>query len=131
MLAESGLCAFVQLIMLLTLSLSSRYGRVHYGPMNSDELLSGQPFPDRLDAELARKLVELARSSDPKDVDHLVMIGMTRGLRHVRLAIDSVSAQRSLALEARSVRLAHLLLWATVAAALAAVANVVAVLLLA
>jgi hypothetical protein len=85
---------------------------------------------------VADQLIALARSPRSEDVDLLIKIGMTRGLRHPRFAVEAIEAElgqrfarESAQLAKQSVRLAELLLWVTALAAVAAVANVVAVLI--
>jgi hypothetical protein len=101
---------------------------------NDDPLASGPPFGDLLDAKTAKRLTDLARSSRSEDVDLLIQVGMTRGLRHPRFAVEAIEAQlgqqfarQSVTLAEQSVKLARLLLWVALLAAIAAVANVVAV----
>ncbi len=53
-----------------------------------------EEFADRLDLRTAQGLVKLARSAKPEDADYLAETAMTRGIRHVRIAVDVVQAQR-------------------------------------
>lgn len=99
-------------------------------------LATTEPFPDRLELNVARELTRLARSTSTEDVDLLIQAGMTRGLRHPRFAIQAIEAElgqrfarQTVDLAEKSVRLARVMLWVTVLAAVAAVANVAAVLL--
>jgi hypothetical protein len=99
-----------------------RRGRSTEVESSEDLLATSKPFPSHLKPNVARELIELARSEKSEDTDRLMLIAMTRGLRHVRLAIDSVAAEQS-------VRIGKFLLWATVAAVLAATASAVAAIL--
>ena len=98
------------------------------------DLLEGGPLPDRLEPALARELIALARSTRSDDTNLLIQVGMTRGLRHPRFAVQAIavereqqSAKESVALAAQSVKVAKLAFWVTLLAAVAAAANVVAV----
>ena len=76
-------------------------------------------LPAHLDKEDARAVIRLARSRRPSDVDTLLEIAMTWGLRHPRIAIDAVTAQQAAAIARR-------LLWTSALAAIAAVASAIA-----
>ena len=83
---------------------------------------------------LAAELTRLARSTKTEDVDLLIQVGMTRGLRHPRFAVQAIEAQlgqqfarQSVTLAEQSLKQARLLLLVTLLAAIAAVANVIAV----
>jgi len=89
---------------------------------SEDLLATSERFPSHLERDVALKLIKLARSDKPEDTDRLMLIAMTRGLRHPRLAIEAVAAEQT-------VRIAKFLLWATVLAALAAIASAVAAIL--
>ena len=96
-------------------------------------LTTHDPLPDHLPPDVARQILELARSQEPQDIDALIEVGMTRGLRHPRLAVEAIGmqvaqqvAREQVALARQTVKLSWLLLVATALAATAAVANVVA-----
>jgi hypothetical protein len=105
--------------------------------------------------EDARELIKLARSSDAQDIDELIEIGMTRGMRHPRLAVQAIGAEvaqrmareqfalseqmgrdqlalseqmgrEQLALAQQTIKLSRMLLAATFLAALAAFLQVLA-----
>jgi hypothetical protein len=103
--------------------------------MDKNEMLATDaPLGDHLAPEVADRLIELARSTDSHDVDELIKIGMTRGLRHPRFAVEAVQmelglqfARESVDLSLQSVKVARWAVWATALAAVASVANVVAV----
>jgi hypothetical protein len=82
-------------------------------------LTTTEEFPDHLTSDVARELIRLARSRRSDDVDTLVEIAMTSGLRHPRTAIQAVAADQAAAVARR-------LFWVSVAAALAAVASAIA-----
>jgi hypothetical protein len=102
---------------------------------SEDDLLKGvELLPERLEPAVARRLIALARSTRSEDTDLLIEVGMTRGLRHPRFAVQAIEAElgqryakESVALAARSVKVAQLAFWVTLLAAVAAIANVVAV----
>src|SRR5262249_26556482 len=75
-------------------------------------LSTTEEFPDHLTHEVSRELIRLARSRRSADVDTLVEIAMTRGLRHPRIAIDAVAADQS-------AKIARRLLWVSGLAAVA------------
>jgi hypothetical protein len=105
--------------------------------MNKQELLATLvPFDDRLAPEVADLLIALARSTDSSDVNDLIKIGMTRGLRHPRFAVEAVQmevglrlAEESVGLSHATVKVARWAVWVAVIAAGASVANVIAVLI--
>jgi hypothetical protein len=119
-------------------------GRRRWCPKHSHSLEQNR----FLEPEVADRRMELARSDDDEEVNDLIKIGMTRGLRHPRLAVQAIEAQlgqhfakqsvdlaaqdvdlakHNLDLAKQNVMVARLLQWATALAALAAFANVVAV----
>ena len=98
--------------------------------MSDPTWLPAGPLGDRVADETADGLIRLARSTDPADTDQLMRIGMTRGLRHARFAIDAIAVERELlrAREARRLELTliavtSLTLLATIAQAIAAFAR--------
>jgi hypothetical protein len=86
--------------------------------------------------DLVRKVVE---SEDPKRTDDLIHIALTKGKRHARFALEALNAERegvALALEASArqrearrddelSRLQKWVIWLSVAAAFAALAQVI------
>jgi len=62
--------------------------------VSKEELLAGkEPFDNHIKLEVADVLIKLARSDDDEDINDLIRIGMTRGLRHPRIAFDAIDAQ--------------------------------------
>jgi hypothetical protein len=53
-------------------------------------LTTQDPLPDHLPPDVARQIIELARSQDPQDIDALIEVGLTRGPRHPRLAVEAM-----------------------------------------
>jgi hypothetical protein len=105
-------------------------------PKEMEDLLAGPPFTDRIDLKTANQLLELARSPKPEYTDHLIKVGMTRGLRHPRWAVQAIESQLGQRFASQSVSLAEqsvmaakqsvkVARWAALAAGLAAVAAVV------
>jgi hypothetical protein len=90
-------------------------------------------FRDHISTAEAAELIRLARSSRSEDIDKLIEIGMTRGLRHPRFAIDAIEAEigqrfarESTSLARQTVKLSWLLFGTSVAAAIAAIASAIA-----
>ena len=83
------------------------------------DLLEGPPFGDLIELEDAEKLIRLARSTKGEEVDLIIKVAMTRGLRHPRIAIEAVAAQTT-------AKMAKYLLWATILAAVAGIGSAVA-----
>lgn len=80
---------------------------------------SQEELPERLSHEDAREVSRLARASRSEETNQLLEIGMTRRLRHARIAIDGIAAEEM-------VRLTRLLYVVAVLSAVASVASAIA-----
>ena len=59
-----------------------------------DWLPEGRFSDDALSDEQAEGIQALARSKDPKKYDDLIVIGLTKGKRHGRFALEVVAKER-------------------------------------
>ena len=76
--------------------------------------------------ETADGIINLARSTNPADTDLLMRIGMTRGLRHPRFAIDAIAVERELSHAREMRRLEWTLVFVTFFTFLASIAQAIA-----
>ena len=79
-----------------------------------------------ISSETCEGIIKLARSTDPADTDQLMWIAMTRGLRHPRLAIEAIAAERELSHARRMQHLELTLIFATAFTMVAAIAQAIA-----
>jgi hypothetical protein len=84
------------------------------------------PLGDHIPPETADGIINLARSTNPADTDLLIRIGMTRGLRHPRFAVNAIAVERELSHAREMRRLEWMLVFATFFTLLASIAQAVA-----
>ncbi|WP_173071656.1 hypothetical protein [Phytohabitans houttuyneae] len=88
--------------------------------------LPAGPLGDLIADDTADGLIRLARSTDPAETDQLMRIGMTRGLRHARFAIDAIAVERELSRAKEARRLELTLIAVTGLTLLASIAQAIA-----
>jgi hypothetical protein len=51
---------------------------------------------DHITVDQARRIINLARSGEQVHTNQLMLIGMTKGLRHARFALDAIASEREM-----------------------------------